>query len=209
MVNFLDDQLLNITETMKAKGMWENTLMVLSSDNGGYVGSNNGGCNSSTGYGGADSTDYGHGTACFNGEAGANNWPLRGGKYSMWEGGIRVNAFASGGYLAAQAPSMVGTTLDGADGMIHIADWYATFAGLAGVDPTDAWAKASGLPAVDSLDVWRVIAHISLSLRTLETSSTSNAFERTSAGLHTPSVPPPPTHCQFMLTCALRGGGLT
>jgi arylsulfatase I/J len=49
MVNFLDDQLLNITSTMKNLGMWENTLMVLSSDNGGYVGSSEGGCNSSTG----------------------------------------------------------------------------------------------------------------------------------------------------------------
>jgi arylsulfatase A-like enzyme len=28
MVNFLDDQIANITTTMKNKGMWENTLMV-------------------------------------------------------------------------------------------------------------------------------------------------------------------------------------
>jgi arylsulfatase I/J len=79
MVNFLDDQLLNITTTMKDLGMWENTLMVLSSDNGGYVGSNKGGCNAS-GPDGLASTDWGHGTSCFNGEAGANNNPLKGGK---------------------------------------------------------------------------------------------------------------------------------
>ena len=37
MVNFLDDQLKVVTDMFKAKGMWETTLMVLSTDNGGYV----------------------------------------------------------------------------------------------------------------------------------------------------------------------------
>ena len=32
MVNFLDDNLKNFTDTMKELGMWDNTLMVLSSD---------------------------------------------------------------------------------------------------------------------------------------------------------------------------------
>merc|ERR1712107_621631 len=43
-------------------------------------------------------------------------------------------------------------------GMIHIADWYATFAGLAGVDPTDTLAASSGLPPIDSIDVWPFLA---------------------------------------------------
>ena len=138
MVTCLDDNLANITGLMKAKGMWENTLMVLSSDNGGYVKDYRGGCNTSTGFGGSDSTDSGHGGACFNGEAGANNFPLRystqpndglafpffdncfmyfsGGKYAMFEGGIRVNAFVSGGVLPE---SVRGTKLEG---MIHIVD---------------------------------------------------------------------------------------
>jgi len=155
MVNFLDDQLLNITTTMKNLGMWDNTLMVLSSDNGGYVGSNNGGCNSS-GSAGSPGTDWGHGTACFNGEAGANNYPLRGGKYSMWEGGIRVNAFVSGGFLPA---AVRGTKLDGPNAMIHIVDWYATFAKLAtGEMPADEWAAQSGLPALDGNDVWPLVS---------------------------------------------------
>eukprot|EP00756_Hemistasia_phaeocysticola_P004781 Hpha_TRINITY_DN13003_c0_g1::TRINITY_DN13003_c0_g1_i1::g.69194::m.69194 len=151
MVNVLDDNLKNMTETMKGLGMWENTLMVLSSDNGGFVKSPQGDCNY-TGYGGAEDSDAGHGYVCFNGEAGANNYPLRGGKYSPFEGGIRVNAFMSGGFL----PQAVRGTKN--DGMIHIADWYGTFCKLAGVDPTDTWAAESGLPPVDSVDVWPLVS---------------------------------------------------
>ena len=73
-------------------------------------------CNT-TDFSGLDSSDVGHGTVCMNGEAGASNYPLRGGKYSNFEGGIRVNAFASGGFLP---PRVRGTKLEG---MIHVADW--------------------------------------------------------------------------------------
>jgi len=150
MVNFLDDQIANITGTMKALGMWDNTLMVLSSDNGGFVHNDKGGC-LKQGWDGATGEDIGHGTACFNGEAGANNWPLRGGKYSQYEGGIRVNAFASGGFLP---PSVRGTKLDA---MVHIVDWYATFAFLAGVNPTDKMAAKAGLPPIDSQNLWPLL----------------------------------------------------
>eukprot|EP00041_Stephanoeca_diplocostata_P025711 m.678611 g.678611 ORF g.678611 m.678611 type:complete len:276 (+) comp22807_c0_seq3:1121-1948(+) len=112
------------------------------------------GCNSTSGSSGAPNSDIGHGVVCFNGEAGANNYPLRAGKYSQFEGGIRVNAFVSGGFLPT---SVRGTKLDGANGMIHVADWYATFAALAGVDPTDAWAAASNLPPIDSRNVWPLL----------------------------------------------------
>lgn len=155
MVAFLDHQLRNITDTMKELGMWENTLMVLSSDNGGYVKAFDGPCNTTT-FDGVPNSDVGHGTACMNGEAGANNFPLRGGKYSNFEGGIRVNAFASGGFL----PSKVrGTKLDE---IVHVADWYGTFCSLAGIDFEDKWAEASGLPAVDSLDMWPLLSGANL-----------------------------------------------
>ena len=147
-------------------------------------------------------------TQCFNGEAGANNYPLRahaprslpcplrdtrssekhssntfssgarivshalrfahsysplvcaalhpmsagGGKYSVFEGGIRVNAVVSGGAVPAR---MRGTKLDG---MVHIADWYGTFCALAGVDARDETAAAAGLPPVDSFDLWPMLS---------------------------------------------------
>ena len=45
-----------------------------------------------------------------NGSGGANNFPLKGGKMSNWEGGIRGNAFASGGWLP---PAVRGSRFDG------------------------------------------------------------------------------------------------
>ena len=155
MVAYLDDQLANITGTMRALGMWDDTLMILTSDNGGYVKAPEGGCNTTyppEGEPPSDATDFGHGMACFNGEAGANNYPLRGGKYSLFEGGIRVNAFVSGGFLP---PAVRGTKLNE---IVHIADWYATLCALAGVDPTDTWAAASGLPPIDSMNMWPLLS---------------------------------------------------
>ena len=100
--------------------MWEHTLMVFTSDNGGYVKSPRGPCNTTT----TTTTppagaDIGHGVACFNGEAGANNWPLRGGKYTLFEGGIRAVAFVSGGFVPRSARG------SRADGIVHVADWCA------------------------------------------------------------------------------------
>ena len=59
-----------------------------------------------------------------NGTAGANNYPLKGGKMEQWEGGIRVNAWVSGGFLP---PKVRGTKYEGlACGW----DWYGTFSEL-------------------------------------------------------------------------------
>ena len=41
---------------------------------------------------------------------------------------------------------------------LHVADWHATFAGLAGVDPTDHRAAASGLPPIDPKDIWALLS---------------------------------------------------
>ena len=124
MVNYLDDVVGQVVAALKSRGLWDNLLFVTSTDNGGPV------------YPGG----------------GANNYPLKGGKMSDWQGGIRGNAFVSGGFL----PEAVRGTKT--EGYIHLADWYGTFCGLAGVDPTDTKAAQHNLPPVDSIDMWPLIS---------------------------------------------------
>ena len=122
MVNYLDDVVGEMVSALKDKEMWDNLLFFVVADNGGPV------------------------------NGGANNYPLKGGKYSDWQGGVRVNAMVSGGFLPTQ---MRGKKTDG---YIHLADWYATFCALAGVDPTDETAAKAKLPPIDSLNMWPLIS---------------------------------------------------
>jgi arylsulfatase A-like enzyme len=122
MMYFLDEIIGNLTAQLKAKGLWENTLLVFTSDNGGPF-------------------DLGKGAA--------TNFPLRGAKNTPLEGGIRAAAFLSGGFI----PENLRGTVQ--NGMIHIADWYATLAKLAGVDPEDIEAVDSfpPRPPIDGVDI--------------------------------------------------------
>lgn len=97
MVNVMDTHLGSVVTALRDRGMWDDTLMVVSADNGGPI--------------------------YYNGTAGANNWPLRGGKMSNLEGGIRVNAFVAGGLLPPSRRGVVEA------GVIAMQDWYATFCG--------------------------------------------------------------------------------
>ena len=120
MVSYMDDVVGRLHTALVQRGMWDNTLLLFASDNGGPI--------------------YYPGSA--------SNHPLKGGKESDWEGGVRVNAFVSGGVLP---PRVRGTQLNA---LCHIADWLATFAALAGVnDTTDHEAAAAGLPPVDSVNL--------------------------------------------------------
>ena len=44
------------------------------------------------------------------------------------------------------------------DEMMHIADWYGTFCGLANTEPADKRAAWAELPAIDSKDLWPVLS---------------------------------------------------
>jgi arylsulfatase A-like enzyme len=118
MVTCLDDQVGRVVAALARRGLTERTLIAFSSDNGGPI------------------------------NLGATNGPLRAQKGTVYEGGVRVPAFASWpGVIAA------GTVVQAP---LHIVDWYPTLLRLAGVaaqpalplDGRDAWATiTAGAPS--------------------------------------------------------------
>lgn len=124
MVSQLDAKLGEMVAALDETGQRDDTLLIFTSDNGGveslknaYVG---------------DVPD-----SLLNSE----NAPLRGQKNTLWEGGVRVCAFASWpGVLAPRKCPAV----------IHAVDWFPTIAGLLQL------AQAQSL-AWDGIDRWGVI----------------------------------------------------
>ena len=98
MLGALDEAVGNITTALEARGMLENTIILFTTDNG---------------------APDGH----FD-KATMSNWPLRGGKATLWEGGVRGTSFIWG----KGVPSGVNNTK-----LFHAADWLPTFAAVAGV----------------------------------------------------------------------------
>jgi len=138
MVEWTDGAVGMMVDKFKEKGMWDHTIMVMTSDNGGPT------------YGGSLVSNglpfpplYG----------GANNYPLRGSKTTEFEGGLRLNSFVSGGIIPQK---MRGTHLD--IGYMHVADWYATFVALGGGEMYDELAAKAGVPQPDSVNMWPLIS---------------------------------------------------
>ncbi|XP_076599515.1 arylsulfatase I [Chaetodon auriga] len=116
MLSYLDDGVGQVVQELKASGLYQNSVLIYSSDNGGQP------------------------------LSGGSNWPLRGGKGTYWEGGIRAVGFVHSPLLKRKG--VVSRAL------IHVSDWYPTLLGLAGalqshrgLDGHDVWGTISeGLP---------------------------------------------------------------
>ncbi|XP_077508490.1 arylsulfatase B-like [Amblyomma americanum] len=116
MVDALDKSVGAVLEALEAASMLENTIIVFSSDNGAFP----------------KGPLSNHGT----------NWPLRGAKGTLWEGGMRVPAFL---WTAQILPHRRVSQQ-----LMHITDWLPTLYSAAGGD-------VSRLGSVDGIDMWKVL----------------------------------------------------
>jgi arylsulfatase B/arylsulfatase I/J len=89
----LDDTIAQIIDTAKETGLYDNSYFIFLSDNGADV------------------------------PSGGNNYPLRGAKNTLFEGGVRTPAFIHSPLLSEDVK---GKTFDG---MFHVSDWLPTILG--------------------------------------------------------------------------------
>ncbi|KAL5014583.1 hypothetical protein ScPMuIL_008853 [Solemya velum] len=99
MVTAMDNAIGQVVDSLKREGLYNDTLIIFTSDNGGLP------------------------------QAHGNNWPLRGGKATIWEGGTRAAAFVHGSGLQKSGYTY--------DGMMHAVDWNPTILSAAGGTPAD------------------------------------------------------------------------
>ena len=132
MASQLDESIGRLVSSLKTHGLWNNTLIWAVSDNGGMT----------------------HWGDLFPASA-SSNWPLRGGKATVFEGGVRSVSFLAGGVVPKSAEGSVYTSL------VHVTDIMLTLAPLAGVTvPSEV--------GFDGVDLWKGIIGESSSVRRME-----------------------------------------
>eukprot|EP00039_Didymoeca_costata_P016945 m.308991 g.308991 ORF g.308991 m.308991 type:complete len:558 (+) comp16473_c0_seq28:159-1832(+) len=132
MASALDEAIANVTAALKTNGLWNNTLLLFASDNGGNV---------------ADD---------------GSNFPLRGGKFSNWEGGVRSPAFLAGPLIPQAARGKW------YNGIFSVTDWSATICELAGLNPEAAMAAKpmyQPVPDLDGMPMWDAVMNMNMTAR--------------------------------------------
>merc|ERR1712032_123861 len=126
----MDEGVGNITAALKRRGIYDGTLFVFSADNGGPTNGNEG--------------------------TWSSNYPMRGGKNTLWEGGTRAVAAVRGPGLRHDLTGSVSYA------KIHATDWLPTLIRVASGDA--GWLERNipegELPFLlgDGVDVWDAIS---------------------------------------------------
>lgn len=113
----LDTMIGNIVAELKATPLYNNTIIIFSSDNG------------------APPVK----------DVRGRNWPLRGFKATIWEGGTRVPGFVHSPLI----PTTAHGVRDNPDQLYHLTDWLPTIVGLSGL-PISITKQL----ALDGFDIW-------------------------------------------------------
>jgi arylsulfatase A-like enzyme len=133
MVTAVDSAVGVLVESLKSRGLWENTVLVFTTDNGGQI------------------------------MNGASNWPLRGGKGSFWEGGVRGVGFVNSRLI--KRPGRKSHRL------MHVSDWFPTFVHLSQGD-------LNGTKPLDGVNQWDAISRNTPSPRKDVLIGISHAIDR-------------------------------
>ncbi|KAB7504455.1 Arylsulfatase B [Armadillidium nasatum] len=112
----LDESVGRVTKALQDNNMLDNSIIVFTTDNGGGSGEQQG--------------------------SASTNWPLRGSKGTVYEGGVRGSAFVWSSLL--NDPGRVSME------MMHITDWFPTLYHAIG-------GSESVLPKMDGMNVWNSI----------------------------------------------------
>ena len=129
MIAALDEGLGNVTAALSARGMLDDTLIVVTTDNGGPT------------------------TECST--TGQSNWPYRGSKCSLWEGGTHGTAFV---YWAGLPAAVRGKPFHG---LSHAADLLPTIVSAVG---SRLWPNET--QPLDGVDLWAALLSNGSSPRT-------------------------------------------
>ncbi|XP_043244060.1 arylsulfatase B-like isoform X2 [Amphibalanus amphitrite] len=113
----LDESVGRVTAALQETGLIQNSIIVFTTDNGGPA-------------------------ASFDFNA-ASNWPLRGLKHLLWEGGVRGAGFVWSPLLKKRSYVY--------EGLVHITDLLPTLVSAAGGDPKT-------LGKIDGMDMWSAIS---------------------------------------------------